>query len=74
MFTLCYFLYSRPSPVLLAIGVPPHVALNALRVSVGRETSIEDIDVFIKDLTNAVQKLDSVGDSGSISVGLNQDH
>eukprot|EP00731_Ephydatia_muelleri_P010284 Em0005g870a len=65
---------ARPSPVLLAIGVPPHVALNALRVSVGRETSIEDIDVFIKDLTNAVQKLDSVGDSGSISVGLNQDH
>ena len=74
MFTLCYFLYSRPSPVLLAIGVPPHVALNALRVSVGRETSIEDIDVFIKDLTNAVQKLDAVGDSGSISVGLSQDH
>ena len=65
---------ARPSPVLLAIGVPPHIALNALRVSVGRETSIEDIDSFIKDLTNAVQKLDSLGESGSISIGLSQNH
>lgn len=61
--------YSRPSPVLLAIGVPPHIALNALRVSVGRETSIEDINTFIKDLTNAVKKLDALVESGPFDQG-----
>jgi len=48
---------SRPSPVLLAIGVPEKIAVNALRVSVGRETTKEDIDIFLHDLKNAIQKL-----------------
>ena len=50
--------HRRPSPILLAIGVPSEVALNALRVSVGRETSVSDIDIFIKDLVSAIKKLD----------------
>ena len=50
---------SRPSPILLAIGVPAEVAANALRVSVGRDTTREDIDVFVQDLKNGVSKLQS---------------
>lgn len=47
---------SRPSPVLLASGVSEHVAMNALRVSLGRETSCQDIDLFIADLVRARDK------------------
>ena len=50
---------SRPSPILLAIGIPAEVAANALRVSVGRDTTREDIDVFVQDLKNAIGKLQS---------------
>ena len=50
---------SRPSPILLAIGIPAEVAANALRVSIGRDTTREDIDVFVQDLKNAIGKLQS---------------
>ena len=46
-------LYPRPSPVLLASGVERCAAANALRVSVGRETTTEDIELFISDLLHA---------------------
>ena len=41
---------SRASPVLVACGVPDDVAINALRLSIGRETTETDIDVFVQDL------------------------
>lgn len=47
----------KASAVLLACGVPEAVAVNALRLSIGRETSKEDIDLFIQDLKEAVQNL-----------------
>ena len=50
----------RPSPILLAVGIPEAIAVNALRISVGRETTRENIDVFTKDLKNAVSKLEEV--------------
>ena len=48
---------SRPSPILTAIGVPHDVAMNALRLSVGRHTSKTDIDVVVDDLKAAVESL-----------------
>ncbi|KAL9975958.1 hypothetical protein ACROYT_G013183 [Oculina patagonica] len=48
---------SRPSPILTAIGVPHDIAMNALRLSVGRHTSKEDIDLVVEDLWAAVKSL-----------------
>ena len=48
---------SKPSPILIACGVPEDIAINAMRLSVGRDTTKEDIDTFIGDLANAVKKL-----------------
>ena len=50
---------SKPSPILIACGVPEEIAINAMRLSVGRDTTKGDIDTFIGDLTNAVKKLQS---------------
>lgn len=36
-----------PSPVLQAIGLPPHLARSGLRISLGRETTAADIAGFI---------------------------
>ena len=46
------------SPVLLACGVPEEVAVNAIRISIGRQTSKEDIDTFMLDLEQAVCSLE----------------
>ncbi|XP_037106319.1 selenocysteine lyase [Syngnathus acus] len=48
----------RPSPILLSCGVAPEVASNALRLSVGRRTSREDVDVVVEDLLEAVKRLE----------------
>jgi selenocysteine lyase len=49
-----YFLFSG---ILLASGVPYNQAVNAIRLSVGRETTTGDIDIAIKDLKLAVTTL-----------------
>lgn len=51
---------SRPSPVLLSCGVPPEVAANALRLSVGRRTSKRDVDAAVEDLREAVLLLEAL--------------
>ena len=48
-----------PSRILIALGIPRDVASNALRISVGRETSIDDIDVVVEDLKKSIQTLKS---------------
>lgn len=48
---------NRPSHILLAMGVPENLAWNALRLSVGRETTKEDIDIIVDDLRQAVNKI-----------------
>lgn len=48
---------SKPSSILLACDIPEHIAINALRLSVGRETTKMDIDIFLDDLKNAVSNL-----------------
>lgn len=48
---------SRPSHILTAIGVPYEIAMNALRLSVGRNTTKQDIDLVVLDLKDAVECL-----------------
>ncbi|XP_063162947.1 selenocysteine lyase [Candoia aspera] len=47
----------QPSAVLLNCGIPYNVAQNALRLSVGRDTSKEDVDLILEDLKQAVAGL-----------------
>lgn len=49
----------RPSHILLSCGVSPEVAANALRLSVGRATSLADVDAVVEDLRITVQLLES---------------
>lgn len=46
-----------PSRILLAMGIGNEIACNALRVSVGRETSLNDIEIVLGDLQQAVAQL-----------------
>ncbi|XP_077573271.1 selenocysteine lyase [Stigmatopora nigra] len=48
----------RPSHILLSCGIAPEVASNALRLSVGRSTSKEDVDGVVEDLREAVKLLE----------------
>lgn len=50
----------RPSHVLLSCGVPPEVAANALRLSVGRATTKADVDAVVEDLKETVQLLEEI--------------
>lgn len=43
-----------PSRILLALGIPYDIASNALRISVGRETTTYDIDAVVDDLKQSV--------------------
>ncbi|XP_029471852.1 selenocysteine lyase isoform X2 [Rhinatrema bivittatum] len=49
----------RPSPVLLSSGIPCAVAQNALRLSVGRHTTKQDVDLIVEDLKQAVSQLET---------------
>ncbi|KAF6362124.1 selenocysteine lyase [Rhinolophus ferrumequinum] len=48
----------RPSPVLLSCGIPADVARNALRLSVGRSTTLAEVDLVVQDLKQAVARLE----------------
>ncbi|XP_034337305.2 selenocysteine lyase isoform X2 [Magallana gigas] len=50
---------NRPSPILLALDIEEDVARRAIRLSVGRETTQEDIDCTVNDLKQAVEKIQS---------------
>ncbi|XP_031452452.1 selenocysteine lyase isoform X2 [Phasianus colchicus] len=47
----------RPSSILLSCGIPCDVAQNALRLSVGRDTTRADVDLVVQDLMQAVAQL-----------------
>ncbi|NWX91786.1 SCLY lyase, partial [Nothoprocta pentlandii] len=51
----------RPSSILLSCGIPYDVAQNALRLSVGRDTTRTDVDLVVQDLVQAVAQLDQDG-------------
>lgn len=56
---LCF----RPSSILLSCGIPYEVAQNALRLSVGRDTTRADVDLVVQDLVQAVAQLGEDGAS-----------
>ena len=47
----------EPSDVLLAMGLPPEWALGSLRVTLGQQTSSEDLENFLDTLPNLVDKV-----------------
>ncbi|UII26358.1 cysteine desulfurase [Fulvivirga maritima] len=47
----------EPSHVLSAMQLPEALALSAVRISMGKPTSTEDIDIAIQDITEAVKAL-----------------
>jgi len=47
----------EPSHVLLAIGLPHEIAHGSLRLSLGRETTLQDIDYVLEMLPPIVNKL-----------------
>lgn len=47
----------EPSHVLLAIGLKPEQAHGSLRISIGRQTTEEEINYFIKILPGIIEKL-----------------
>lgn len=47
----------KGSSVLLASGISPDVAINAIRLSIGRETPIECVPAIVNDISEAVQTL-----------------
>lgn len=47
----------EPSPVLLAMGVPPEVAHGSIRVSIGRDTTDADLDAAASILAECVARL-----------------
>lgn len=57
----------RPSPVLLSCGLPLDVARNALRLSVGRSTSMAEVDLVVQDLKQAVARLERPPDARAAS-------
>uniref|UniRef100_A0A8C0IU13 Selenocysteine lyase n=1 Tax=Chelonoidis abingdonii TaxID=106734 RepID=A0A8C0IU13_CHEAB len=48
----------QPSSILLSCGIPYEVAQNALRLSVGRDTTKEDVDIVVEDLKQSVAQLE----------------
>lgn len=47
----------RASKILLNMNIDIKVASNAVRLSVGRETTKSEIDLVIRDLKNALKSL-----------------
>lgn len=46
-----------PSHVLLAMGMPAEIAHGSLRITMGRENSLEDVKAFASDLPAVIQRL-----------------
>lgn len=49
-----------PSHVLLALGIPPEVAVGSLRLSLGRATTPRDVDHVLQALPSIVERLRSI--------------
>lgn len=48
---------SKPSHVLIAMGIPEDIAYGAVRFTISHETSKEDVDYVINSIETAVKKL-----------------
>lgn len=58
----------EPSPVLLAMGLTRDEAQSSLRVSLGWETSFEDLDGFFETLRETVRRLRRLSEQGVSNV------
>jgi cysteine desulfurase len=56
----CHGNEEHPSPILTAMGVPPETALGAVRLSVGRPTSLEEVEAAARLILARVRELNSV--------------
>lgn len=52
---------SRPSHVLLAIGLKQEMSYGSLRVTIGEENTKEDIDFLVEQLVEIVSRLRKIG-------------
>lgn len=52
----------EPSPVLLGMGLSPVEASGSLRISLGWQTTGEEVDLFVSSLKEIVERLRSFGD------------
>ena len=60
MFVFCSSCHSgecKPSKILLAMNIDTSVASNAVRLSVGRETTKRQIDIVIDDLRETLKSI-----------------
>jgi cysteine desulfurase len=48
---------TEPSHVLLGMGIPPELCQSALRISLGRENTEEDIDYALDIIPDVVRRL-----------------
>lgn len=53
----CSFFINRVSGILLASGVPEEIAAGTIRLSVGRHTTLRDVDVAVDELKHAVDEI-----------------
>ena len=56
----------EPSHVLTAIGLPADLAQGSLRITIGRETTAEDMEYMIETLTNLVGRLRAMPSLSSV--------
>lgn len=49
--------FINPSHVLLAIGVPPNLAKGSLRITFGKENTIDDVKYLVDHLEKSVKEL-----------------
>ena len=57
----CHLYNVEISPVLKAMNVPPEYAVGTLRISTGRHTSFEEIEIAAESIIRAVKKLRKTG-------------
>ena len=50
----CAATHGAPSPVLIAMGIETHIAQGAIRVSLGKDNTQDDIDTFIQTLLTLI--------------------
>lgn len=48
---------SEPSPVLLAMGLPPEITVGAIRISLGADSTAEEIQQAIRCISNIIKDL-----------------
>lgn len=57
----------KPSEVLLALGIPPELAIGSLRVTLGKYTKEEEINKFLEVLPDVVNRLRQDSRSGYVN-------